>query len=107
MIGMGTPAVVNPPKMAALCWEAAGEVVGEENLRQLEVANMGGEDSGYYLEKVPGCYVRFGTTIEGVEPHPAHSSKFDFDERVLGIGAAYYHALARSASRRIAAQFES
>ena len=106
-IGEGTPVVTNPPEMAALCWEAAAEVVGDENVRQLEVANMGGEDFGYYMDAVPGCYVRFGTTVEGLEPHPAHSSKFDFDERVLGIGAAYYHGLAKRASAEIAARIES
>ena len=102
----GTPAVINPSEMTSICQAAAAEVVGSDNVRQMEVANMGGEDFGYYMEQVPGCYVRFGTTVEGVEPHPAHSSKFDFDERVLGIGAAYYHALAHEASARIAAELK-
>lgn len=102
-IGEGTPAVINPPAMAGLCRLAAAAVVGGDNVRHMEVANMGGEDFGYYMESVPGCYVRFGTTVEGVEPHPAHSSKFDFDERVLGIGASYYHSLVREASAQIAA----
>jgi hippurate hydrolase len=79
--------------MTALCRKAAAAVVGGEHVRELEVANMGGEDFGYYMEKIPGCYVRFGSTVAGQEAHPAHSSKFDFHEEVLGIGAAYYHSL--------------
>ena len=62
---------------------------------------MGAEDFGYYASKIPGCYVRFGSIVPGQTPHPAHSSKFDFDERVLGIGAAYYHALAKIASEHV------
>ena len=63
----------------------------------METANMGGEDFGYFLEQIPGCYVRFGTAREGVEQYPAHSSKFDFDEEGIAVGAAYYHAVAQVA----------
>jgi hippurate hydrolase len=99
----GTPAVINPPAMAALAREAAASVVGSENVGPMEVANMGGEDFSYYLERVPGAYVRFGTVVPGVEPHPAHSSRFDFDEGALAVGALYYEALAREAGRAVAA----
>ncbi len=97
----GTPPVNNPADMVALCERAAAQVVTEDNVKELEVANMGGEDFGDYMAIVPGCYVRFGSIIAEQTPHPAHSSKFDFDERVLGIGAAYYKAIARVASEEI------
>ncbi|NNE99928.1 MAG: amidohydrolase [Pyrinomonadaceae bacterium] len=97
----GTPPVNNPSDMVKLCEQAARQVVPEEDVRELEVANMGGEDFGDYMEIIPGCYVRFGSIIDGTFPHPAHSSKFDFDERVLGIGAAYYHAVSKVASEEI------
>jgi hippurate hydrolase len=58
---------------------------------------MGGEDFSYYLEHVPGCFVRFGTAREGVEQFPAHSGKFDIDEESLAVGAAFFHAVARLA----------
>ena len=97
----GTSAVVNPKEMADLCRVAAAEVVTEENVRDLDVANMGAEDFADYMQVIPGCYVRFGSIIEGQTPHPAHSSEFDFDERVLGIGAAYYHSIAHVASAKV------
>lgn len=97
----GTPPVINPQNMVKLCRRAAKQVVPKENVRELEVANMGGEDFGDYMQLIPGCYVRFGSIIPEHTPHPAHSSKFDFDERVLGIGAAYYHAVSRVASEKI------
>ncbi len=98
----GTPPVVNPEPMAALCRGAAEEVAGMDGVRSMEVANMGAEDFGYYMEKVPGCYVRFGSVGEGQEPYPAHSSRFDFDEHCLAFGAAYFHELALQAGRRLA-----
>ncbi len=58
---------------------------------------MGAEDCSYYLEKIPGAYVRFGSQVEGLEGYPAHSSRFDFDEQALAVGAAYYHAIAKIA----------
>ena len=60
----------------------------------MDTANMGAEDFGYYAELCPSCYVRFGTATPEHEFFPAHSSRFDFDERTLGFAAAYYHRLA-------------
>ncbi len=68
----------------------------------METANIGIEDFSYYLAHVPGCYVRFGTARDGVDQYPAHSSKFDFDEEALAVGAAYYHAVAIAAGDMIA-----
>jgi hippurate hydrolase len=98
----GTPPVMNAPEPAALARQAAAAAVGTDNLRALKTANMGGEDFAYYLERIPGCYVRFGAQVPGREGFPAHSSKFDFDEHALGIGAAYYHAVARVAGQYLA-----
>ncbi len=102
-IAMGTPPVINSPEMANLAREAACGVVGSDSVRGLDVANMGAEDFAYYMERFAGCYVRFGTVIEGQDVWPAHSSRFDFDERTLGIAAAYYHRLAGVAAQQILA----
>ncbi len=100
----GTPAVINPAETAALARRAAVAAAGEHKVRPMEVANMGGEDFSYYMEKIPGCYVRFGTVVPEVEPHPAHSSKFDFDERTLGVAARYYREVAMVAGAAIVEQ---
>ena len=65
---------------------------------------MGSEDFSYYLGEKPGCYVRFGSVVEGREGYPAHSSKFDFDEDALMVGAAYYRTVAIHAGRKHASQ---
>ncbi|MBX3349841.1 MAG: amidohydrolase [Nitrospira sp.] len=97
----GTPPLVNDAVMAVLARSAAIETVGETNVLPLKTANMGAEDFSYYLEKIPGAYVRFGSQVPGREGYPAHSSKFDFDEDALAVGAAYYRTLARIAGRQL------
>jgi hippurate hydrolase len=65
---------------------------------------MGGEDFACYMEKIPGCYVRLGARAPGREGFPAHSSKFEFDEEVLLIGARYFYEVARLAGGILAAR---
>ena len=96
----GTPSLYNEAEMAELSRCAARTVVHEKQIKKLHTVNMGGEDFSYYLENVPGSYVRFGSQVKGRESFPAHSSKFDFDERVLAIGAAYFVAVAKIAGKK-------
>lgn len=100
----GTPPLINTPDMATLARRAAVEAVGEANVLPLKTANMGAEDFSYYMEKIPGAYVRFGGQVPGKEGFPAHSSKFDFDEEALAVGTAYYRAVARIAGQRLREQ---
>jgi hippurate hydrolase len=98
----GTPAVHNPPELTAIARDAATRLVGSEGVRELTQANMGGEDFAYYLEHVPGCYIRFGARLEGRRNFPAHSSKFDFDEGALEVGAAWLARVAEVAGQSLA-----
>lgn len=102
-VAEGTPPLINTPEMAGLARQAAADAVGEANVRALKTANMGAEDFSYYMEKVPGAYVRFGGQAPGKEGYPAHSSKFDFDESALAVGAAYYRAVAKRAGQHLRA----
>jgi len=90
----GYPPIVNTPGATALAREAAIATIGEEMVRGLPVPSMGGEDFAYFLQHIPGCFVRIGSRKEGYEQFPAHSPQFDFDERALAVGAAF---LARAA----------
>jgi amidohydrolase len=103
-VSHGTPPLVNTAEMAELAREAARLAVGATNVVPLKTANMGAEDFSFYLERLPGAYVRFGGQVEGREGFPAHSSKFDFDERALAAGAAYFQAVAAIAGRRLREQ---
>jgi hippurate hydrolase len=103
-VNEGTPPLINTPDMASLARRAAVTVVGEANVLPLKTANMGAEDFSYYMEIVPGAYVRFGSQVPGKEGFPAHSSKFDFDEEALAVGAAYYRTIAKIAGQRLSEQ---
>ena len=97
----GTPALINQPGITALAREAAVAVA--RRVTPLHTANMGGEDFAFYVERVEGCYVRFGARIPGREGFPAHSSRFDFDEEALAFGAAWFTEVAVRAGERVAA----
>ncbi len=93
-IRSGYPPIINTPGATALARKAAIATVGEDMVRGLPTPSMGGEDFAYYLQKIPGCFVRLGARKPGWERFPAHSPNFDFDEKALAIGATF---LARAA----------
>lgn len=100
-VSEGTPPVINPENIAAIARGAVVEALGEEACRTLRTANMGGEDFSYFMDQVPGCYVRIGAQKEGKESFPAHSSKFDIDESALGFGALYFKTVALHGGRKL------
>lgn len=70
---------------------AVKELLGEGNLLQVPLASMGGEDFAYYLEKIPGAFIRLGTADERPESRGAlHNSKTVFDEKAILAGAAAF-----------------
>ena len=97
-----TPAVINAEDATALARRAATAAVGAGGVRELAQRSMGAEDFGYYCEHVPTCFVRLGARPPDPS-YPAHSPRFDFDERVLSIGAAYFAEVALEAGRGLAA----
>ena len=56
-------------------------------------ASMGGDDFGFYGWKVPSYYMTFGLRTSPDFPI-AHTSKFDFDERILPPAAAMFASCA-------------
>ena len=97
-IEAGYPPVVNSARETSLAYRSAGHVVGQDGLMQMDHPSMGAEDFAYYLEDIPGCYVRFGAR-SGSSPYvPLHSPAFDIDEGVLAVGAAYFAQVAHDAA---------
>jgi amidohydrolase len=95
----GYPPVVNTVREAAIAHRAAEAVVGREGLMAMDHPSMGSEDFAYYLEKMPGCYVRFGARRSENEYIPLHSPEFDINEEVLKVGAAFFDEVIREAAR--------
>ncbi len=87
------PAVINDCQGASIAKKAAVEVVSEEKVCSQGPSSLGGEDFAFYLQNITGCMVRFGAK-PAAAAGPAHSSTFDFDERVLSTGAAWYASVA-------------
>jgi amidohydrolase len=94
-ISQGYPSVVNTAEETALARKALKSLLGDGPVVESGYINMGGEDFSFYLQKIPGCFVRIGAQKEGLENIPAHSSHFDFDEKALAVGASYMAEVAK------------
>jgi amidohydrolase len=88
-------------------WEQAPAVIrrrltslfDDERLTvDLRQPSLGGEDFSFYLEHVPGSYLRLGVAPPDVaEPAALHTSLFDIDEGALAVGIRLMvHAVLRA-----------
>ena len=102
-INEGTPPIVNSTDGAAWAAQSVRDVLGDEALVPLGTTNMGGEDFAFYLEKMPGCFLRVGAREHGADHIGAHSPKFYPAEDALFIGAAVLAQSARVASEALRA----
>ncbi len=98
-ISESLPAVINKEPTVSLAREAASDTVAREDVISQGKSSLGGEDFAYYQQQIPGCMVRYGASTSGAGV--AHSSTFDFDERVLILGARW---LARVAELYVGAE---
>ena len=96
----GYPPVVNTARETRIARAASVSVTGEAGVVAMDYPSMGSEDFAFYLQKIPGCYVRLGAR-QGEEYIPLHSPAFDIDEAVLKVGAAWFDAVAREAVREL------
>ena len=82
----GYPVTVNDVSRAQFARRVAQAIVGDANVVSAGMT-MGAEDMSYFLEAVPGCYLRLGSgnPDHGII-HPHHSALFNFDEAALPIG---------------------
>lgn len=90
----GYPPVINDPVASRIATEVAAGIVGQDKVKGQPLPSLGGEDFSFFLQKIPGCLVRFGARRIDGRDAPAHSPLFDFDEEILPIGALF---LARTA----------
>ncbi len=97
-IDEGTPPVVNPPEPVSWARQAVTTILGKDALVPLGTLNMAGEDFAYYMEKIPGCFLRIGAREQGGPEISAHSSQFYPAEESIFVGAAVLAETARIAS---------
>jgi hippurate hydrolase len=63
---------------------------------------MAGEDFAFYMERIPGCFLRIGAREPGGIVIPAHTPQFQAAEASLFVGAAVLAETARVASAALA-----
>lgn len=99
--GMGVEAVIrifesypgcrNDRAMTDLIRQAAGKVLGQENVLELPEPSLGTDDFGYFSDAVPGCYyyVGVGSEAKGFT-YPNHNPHFAVDPEALPLAAAIH-----------------
>jgi len=87
------PATINSTREAMFGAAVADELVGAANVvRELD-PSMGAEDFSFMLRVRPGAYFRLGQG-GAAEGCLLHSSRYDFNDTVLPVGAALFVRLA-------------
>lgn len=85
--GRGVPPVVNDPGATELFAAAARATLGDDAVLPTE-QSAGGDDFAWYLDQVPGTYVRLG--VHGPDdvspPLDLHVGTFDVDEGAIAVG---------------------
>jgi hippurate hydrolase len=99
---LGPPPIVNPERPAAWARQAAESQLGSGAVVPLGITNMAGEDFAYYMERIPGCFMRIGARLPDEPAIPAHTPQFHAAEGSLFVGAAVLAEAARVASRELA-----
>ncbi|MDM0032471.1 M20 aminoacylase family protein [Variovorax sp. J22P271] len=83
------PVLVNHPRETKIARDLALEWLGEDGVIENADMQMNGEDFAFMLEKCPGSYLFIGNNDEAHECM-VHSPSFDFNDKCLSIGAAYW-----------------
>ncbi len=96
----GNPSVINDGRLTGFISRVGGQLIGADHVHEAPMTT-GGEDFAWYLQHIPGTFVRVGVRDpQWPSDRPLHTSTFDLHEDALPIGAAL---LAESARRWLAA----
>ncbi|HEX7638625.1 MAG TPA: M20 aminoacylase family protein [Burkholderiaceae bacterium] len=87
---------VNSPQCVPAAVAAARAVVGAANVDDAVAPLMASEDFGVFLRHLPGAFVFIGNG-DGADPGatPLHNASYDFNDRILPLGARWFAELAR------------
>jgi amidohydrolase len=85
----GYPVLVNHSGATNLARSTISKMFGKEAIFEIQKPMMGAEDFAYYLEKVPGSFLRLGIRNPDKNAiYPWHHPKFTVDEDAIKIGAS-------------------
>ncbi|WP_395696163.1 amidohydrolase [Nocardioides sp.] len=95
----GVPPVVNDLSATIELGHAVEDVLGPAGHVPTQ-QSLGGEDFGWYLDRVTGSMGRLGTRTPGGPTYDLHQGNLRIDERAVAIGARVLAGVALSALRR-------
>jgi amidohydrolase len=87
-IQTGTPPMINSVMASGLIEKVAEDLLGRQNIFPWK-DELGAEDFGCFMERVPGAMFALGTGNEKLHCS-LHSPDFDLDESCLPVGAAIF-----------------
>ncbi|WP_136418775.1 M20 aminoacylase family protein [Herbaspirillum sp. ST 5-3] len=97
------PPLINHAKETAFAIEVMKSVAGADMVNAATEPTMGAEDFAFMLQEKPGCYVFIGNGEgdhrdggHGLGPCNLHNPSYDFNDRLLPIGATFWVRLAES-----------
>jgi amidohydrolase len=99
----GYPVTENDPAFTAHVERVATELLGEDEVAELEAPIMGAEDFSYVLQRVPGAMAFLGACLPEYEPGDGpqgHSNRVRFHEPAMAAGMALYAAVALAEAGR-------
>ncbi|ART49517.1 M20 aminoacylase family protein [Acidovorax carolinensis] len=95
----GYPVLVNTPAETEFARHVGRELVGEAHVTEQAEPLTGSEDFAFMLEDVPGSYLLIGNGDDATGGHGAcmvHNPNYDFEDRNIAVGSAYWVRLAES-----------
>jgi hippurate hydrolase len=92
-----TPPVVNTEAETQLMQQVCTDLVGADKVLTQAPKGMGGsEDFAWMLKEMPGCYVLLGNGEGEFGGCMVHNPGYDFNDRVLPLGAACWVRLVQT-----------
>lgn len=99
------PPTINHPQATEKAAEVARTLVGSDKVILPIEPTMGAEDFAYMLLERPGSYIFLGNgdfngphreAGHGLGPCALHNPSYDFNDRLIPVGARFWHALAHA-----------
>jgi len=98
------PPLVNWAAPTEFAAKVAEDMFGADKVIRDIPPTTGSEDFAFFLEKIPGCYLRLGNgngehrlaSYHGMGPCLLHNTNYDFNDALLPIGASYWVHLVRA-----------
>ena len=82
----GVPPVFNDPESTRILGRAIEQALGPEG-RVATTQSLGGEDFGWFLDRVPGAMARLGTRTPGGPTYDLHQGNLRVDDRATAIAS--------------------